>query len=286
MYTAKERGRNNFQFFSENMNEAVQIRLVLENELRTALEQNQLKLYYQPQVNIHTHKITGVEALLRWEHEQYGSISPAQFIPLAEDSGLIIPIGKWVLQTACAQIKQWEDIIDDDFSLAINLSPRQFLEQDVLTLLKDALKKEGVSAKHLKLEITEGVFVAEKSNVGETLSEFREMGGTVSIDDFGTGYSSLSYLNRIPVDQVKIDRHFIQDMTKTDRGCCLTKAIISMANDMSLDVIAEGVENEEQLTILKSQHCNKIQGYYFSPAIKASEITAILQNDEPFAALH
>jgi len=283
MYSAKDRGRNNFQYFSKNMNEIVQNRLLLEKELRIALKQNDLQLFYQPQVNLHSGKMVGVEALLRWNRGALGEISPARFIPLAEDTGLIIPIGEWVLRTACEQLNKWKDFVNDDFSLAINLSPRQFLEQDVLAILKDVIATENIDARRLKLEITEGLFVATKNNIESTLEEFRSMGGLVSIDDFGTGYSSLSYLNRIPVDQVKIDRSFIQKITKNSRGRSLTKAIISMANDMNLDVIAEGVESLEQLNILKSQNCRQAQGFYYSPAVEAEKITEILRNDEPFA---
>jgi len=282
MYTAKDRGRNNFQYFSENMNEVIQSRLNLESELRKALEENQLKLYYQPQVNTHTKQITGVEALLRWEHKKFGAVPPSQFIPLAEDTGLIVQIGEWVLQSACRQVKEWQDIVCDDFSVAVNLSPRQFLGQDVLSMLKRVLHDEQISANLLKLEITEGLFVAEKTEVEETLEAFRKMGGTVSIDDFGTGYSSLSYLKRIPVDQIKIDRAFVQDISESTRGSSLTKAIISMAQGLDLDVIAEGVENNEQLQVLEKQNCFNIQGFYFSPAVEAERMTEMLEDEMPF----
>ncbi len=283
MYSAKESGRNNFQYFSINMNEIVQSRLVLEKELRKALEEGQLKLFYQPQVNVHTQRITGVEALLRWEHEEYGAVPPSHFIPLAEEIGLIVPIGEWVLRTACAQINKWLDLVGEDFSVAVNISPRQFLGQDVLGMLKEIISSENIDAKLLKLEITEGLFVAEKTVVETTLEEFRRMGGTVSIDDFGTGYSSLSYLKRIPVDQVKIDRLFVQDITENERSCSLIKAIISMAHDLELEIIAEGVENSAQLKILERQKCYNIQGFYFSPAVEANKITELLLSEAPFA---
>ena len=283
MYSAKDRGRNNFQYFSSNMNEIVQSRLVLEKELRNALDEGQLKLFYQPQMNIQTQKIMGVEALLRWDHQKYGAVPPSQFIPLAEDTGLIIPIGEWVLRTACAQIKKWTALVGEDFSVAVNLSPRQFLGQDVLGMIKEIISSENIDAKFLKLEITEGLFIAEKTNVELMLEEFRGMGGTVSIDDFGTGYSSLSYLKRIPVDQVKIDRLFVHDITENDRSCSLIKAIISMAHDLGLDIIAEGVESFEQLNILKKQNCYNIQGFYFSPAVEANKMTEFLSCDAPFA---
>ena len=285
MYSAKDRGRNNSQYFSASMNEVVQNRLMLEKELRRALKYKQLKLFYQPQVNVKTRKITGVEALLRWEHDKFGTVSPSQFIPLAEETGLIIPIGEWVLRSACSQIKLWNRFIDDDFTLAVNLSPRQFLGQNILTLLKDVIESENISARQLKLEITESIFVSEKNNVEETLEEFRNMGGTVSIDDFGTGYSSLSYLQRIPVDQVKIDRFFVQDIEENSRSRSLIKAIISIAHDMELDVIAEGVESAEQLQILEEQNCFSIQGFYFSPAVEAEKITDLFKNENAFLEL-
>jgi len=280
MYSAKAHGRNNFQYFSKNMNDIIQGRLSLEKQLRIALEKNQLQLFYQPQVNLHNNKIIGVEALLRWNTDKLGNISPSHFIPLAEDTGLIVPIGEWVFHTACKQLRNWKYMIDDDFTLAVNLSPRQFLNQNILQMLEDTIREESVNVKNIKLEITEGLFVSEKNNIESTLEAFRAMGGSVSIDDFGTGYSSLGYLNRIPVDQVKIDRSFVKKICQNSRSRSLTKAIISMANDMNLDVIAEGVEQLEQLNILKTQNCHLAQGFYYSPAVKAKDITKILRGKQ------
>lgn len=278
MYVAKENGRNNFKYFSSNMNEIVQKRLLMEKELRAALARDQLLLHYQPQVNLKTGRITGVEALLRWNHDELGIVPPSYFIPLAEETGLINPIGEWVLKTACRKLNEWKTLAGEEFYISINLSPCQFRDQAFWHSLKQAITDENVKAHNIKLEITEGIFLVENANILSVLSAFREMGGTISIDDFGTGYSSLSYLERFPVDQLKIDRRFILGIERDKKGRSLTKAIISMAHDMELDVIAEGVENIDQINFLREHECYNIQGFYFSPAIDEASLMKLLSN--------
>jgi len=277
MYQAKESGRNNAQHYSQEMNIHSRKRLLLEHELRRAMERNQLVLHYQPQVDLKTGKVLGVEALLRWQHPHLGLIAPSEFIALAEETGLIIPIGQWVIQTATAQAKAWQSEGLPSLRVAVNLSPRQFMEQRVTGMIADILKHNGLDPCYLELEITENLIMKDLDNAIATLHVLKSMGVQLAIDDFGTGYSSLSHLKRFPVDRLKIDQSFVRDITTNPDDAAITLAIIAMAHNMRLKVIAEGVETEEQFNYLKSRSCDEIQGYYFSHPLPADEITSVLK---------
>ena len=280
MYRAKEHGKDNFQFFSKEMNLRITKRLSMEKHLRYALDKNELEVHYQPQIQLKSGQIVGVEALLRWHHQELGDIPPSQFISLAEDTGLIFPLGEWVIQTACQQASAWQQAGLFPVQMAVNLSPRQFYNQNILLLLKEILTDTRLNPEFLKLEITEGLLMKDFDRTASSLRQFRDLGGKVSIDDFGTGYSSLSYLKHIPVDQLKIDRSFVWDLANSANDAAITRAIITMAHGMHLDVVAEGVENKEQLDILTVQQCDEVQGYYFSMPLPASQMTELLLNNQ------
>jgi len=277
MYQAKENGRNNAQHYSQEMNIHCRKRLLLEHELRHAMERNQLVLHYQPQVDLKTGKVLGVEALLRWRHPHLGLIAPAEFIALAEETGLIIPIGQWVIQTATAQAKAWQSEGLPSLRVAVNLSPRQFMEQRVTDMIADILESSGLDPCYLELEITENLIMKDMDNAIATLQALKSMGVQLAIDDFGTGHSSLSYLKRFPIDRLKIDQSFVRDINTNPNDAAITLAIIAMAHSMKLKVIAEGVETEEQLNYLKSRSCDEIQGFYFSHPLPADEISSVLK---------
>ncbi len=276
MYRAKELGRNNFQFFSQTMNERIVEQLGLEKALRHALEHEALELYYQPQVHLATGKIVGVEALVRWEHPEIGRVSPAKFIPLAEETGLIIPLGEWVLRQACRQLKVWQANRKFPISMGINLSPRQFADANLLTMIRHIMDDTEVEPASLKLEITEGVLLHDFEHSIKFLKYFRDLGGAISIDDFGTGYSSLSYLKKIPADQLKIDQSFVSSIVEDPHTKAITQAIVTMAHAIGLDVVAEGVESQKQLEILKVQRCDEVQGFFISHPQPAERIGRLL----------
>ena len=264
MYTAKDRGRNNFQFFTSDMNAQAVRRLNLENSLRSALDRGELFLVYQPQLDIRSDTITGVEALLRWQHPEMGLVPPDEFIRIAENSGLIMPIGEWVLRTACSQARQWQDEGLTAISMAVNVSAVQFRREGFCELIRQVLVDTGLAPQYLELEVTESLLLSSADVTFQVLQELKNMGLSLAIDDFGIGYSSLSYLRRFPVSKLKVDRSFVRDVAVSRDGAAITTAIISMAKSLNLKVIAEGVETEEQMSFLRSHHCDQIQGYYFS----------------------
>ena len=280
MYAAKRIGGNSFQFYSEQMNAQASARLDMESRLRHAVEREELFLDYQPLVDAHTLEIVGVEALVRWQHPELGLISPAEFIPAAEETGLIIPISEWVLRTACAQGRQWQDE-GFDITVAINLSARQFVQSDLYALVSSTLKETGFTPQRLDLELTESMLMHHGEETIAILNRLKELGTRLSIDDFGTGYSSLSYLKRFPIDTLKIDRSFIQDIGEDSNGSVLAAAIIAMAHSLNMEVIGEGVEQAEQLTYLQVHRCNRFQGYYFSRPVSPAAITRLLREKEP-----
>lgn len=276
MYRAKELGKNNVQFFTQHMNEKVTERLRTETHLRRALELNEFSLLYQPKVNLNTKQIVGVEALIRWNSKELGYMPPAQFIALAEETGLIIPIGEWVLKTACAQAVAWQKAGFGKLLMSVNLSVRQFRHANLIESIETLLKETGMEANYLELELTESLVMNEFENSINTLNEIKSLGIQVSLDDFGTGYSSLSYIKNLPLDTLKIDKSFIDEITIHREEAPIVASIISLARNLKLKVVAEGVETHEQLTYLISRGCDEMQGYYFSRPESAEVIENML----------
>jgi diguanylate cyclase (GGDEF)-like protein/PAS domain S-box-containing protein len=264
MYSAKADGRDNFRFFHKDMNAQAVERLTLESSLRSALAKEQLFLMYQPQMDIATGRIIGLEALLRWQHPDLGLVPPDKFIRIAENCGLIVPIGEWVLRTACGQARKWQDEGLPAVSIAVNVSAVQFRQEGFCALIRKVLEDTGLAPQCLELELTEGLLLANADVTVSVLQDLKAMGVTLAIDDFGTGYSSFSYLRQFHISKLKIDRLFIRDVAVKPDDAAITAAIISMAKSLNLKVIAEGVENEAQMSFLRAHHCDEIQGYYFS----------------------
>jgi diguanylate cyclase (GGDEF)-like protein/PAS domain S-box-containing protein len=272
MYYAKESGRNNFRFFTKDMNAQAVERLTLENGLRLALDKKQLFLVYQPQIEIATGRIIGLEALLRWQHPELGLVPPDKFIRIAENSGLIMPIGEWVLRTACSQTRKWQDEGLPAVPVAVNVSAVQFRQENFSKLIDRVLRETGLAPEYLELELTESLLLSNAVVMFSVLRDLRAMGLKLAIDDFGTGYSSLSYLRRFPVGKLKIDRSFIRDVAVNPDDAAITTAIISMAKSLNLKVIAEGVEDEAQVSFLRAHQCDEIQGYYFSKPLAVDKV--------------
>ena len=272
MYCAKESGRNNFQFFTENMNAQAVEHLALEQNLRKALERKELFLAYQPQMDIATGGLIGLEALLRWQHPEMGLVPPDRFIRIAENSGLIVPIGEWVLRTACTQVRAWQDAGLLAVSVAVNVSPVQFRQEGFCQLIRQVLRETRLAPHHLELELTESLLLSSTDTMISVLRQLRDMGVKLAIDDFGTGYSNLSYLKQFPVSKLKIDRSFVRNVVGNPDDAAIAATIISMAKNLRLKVIAEGVETEEQLSFLRAHQCDEIQGYYFSKPLPADEL--------------
>ncbi len=282
MNHAKRAGRNIYQFYTDSMNQRAIERLSLENKLRRAIEREEFRLYYQPRVEIETMRITGVEALLRWNNEELGMVSPVEFIPLAEDTGLIVPIGAWVLETAAAQVKDWQTQGIGAISVAVNLSSQQFHRGGLFNTIARIVQQAAIDPQLLELEITESIILRDTDEILATLSKFKALGMRLSMDDFGTGYSSLSYLQRFPLDILKIDRSFVKDIPNNPDDVAITSAIIAMAHSLGLKVVAEGVETAEQLAFLRQRGCEEMQGFYFSRPLPAAEAgQLILQHREP-----
>jgi diguanylate cyclase (GGDEF)-like protein/PAS domain S-box-containing protein len=279
MYSAKADGRNSFRFFTEDMNAHAVERVTLENSLRSALAKNQLFLMYQPQMDIATGRITGLEALLRWQHPELGLVPPDRFIRIAENSGQIVPIGEWVLRTACNQARKWQDEGIPAISVAVNVSAVQFRQADFCELIRNVLQDTGLAPQHLELELTESLLLANADVTLSVLKELKTMGVTLAIDDFGTGYSSFSYLRQFHVNNLKIDRSFINDVATNPDDAAITAGIIGMAKNLKLKVIAEGVENEAQMSFLRAHECDEIQGYYFSKPLATDEVADKLRGD-------
>lgn len=279
LYHVKQQGKNGFQFFSAGMNLRVMEKLELELDLRAALERKEFILYYQPVVDIETRKIVCVEALLRWKHPRRGLLAPSNFIPLAEETGLIIPIGKWVLRTACSQVKALQEIGLPPFPVAVNLSSRQLRQEDLVENILEVLEATRLSPEWLELELTESIADGDADTTREAFSTLRRNGVRISIDDFGTGYSSLSYLKRFPIDKIKIDRSFVKDIVTDSDDSAIVKAIVSVAHSLNIKVVAEGVETEEQLQVLHTHGCDEWQGFAFLRPTPLNELAKILIND-------
>jgi EAL domain-containing protein (putative c-di-GMP-specific phosphodiesterase class I) len=258
---AKEHGRNNFQFFTLDMNAQALERLTMENSLRHALEREEFVLHYQPRVDLRTRQVTGVEALVRWQHPEFGLVPPSQFIPIAEENGLIVPLGEWVLRAACLQNKHWQDSGLPPVSVAVNLSARQFRNPELVESIRVILEETGLDPHYLELEITESAAMERADDSVVKLNELKAMGVRISMDDFGTGYSSLSYLQSFPLDKIKIDRAFIANLGHSAQAATIIRAVIALGRGLDLPVVAEGVETEEQRLFLAAENCNEIQGY-------------------------
>ena len=283
MYRAKKLGRNNFQFYTPAMNEESLERVRIEGALRNALERDEFVLHYQPQLDLKSGKIVGMEALLRWQHPELGMVPPSRFISIAEETGLIVPIGAWVMRTACAQNKAWQDAGFDKLRVAVNLSARQFGAPDLLEGLEAVLKDTGMEPKYLEIELTESLFMSDITPAVDLLHRMKALGVNLSIDDFGTGYSSLSYLSRFPIDVLKIDRSFVADITRDANDEAIVTSIIALAHNLKLAVIAEGVETAEQLDYLRRHGCDEMQGYYFSRPLAGAQFEQLLREGRGLA---
>ncbi len=273
MFQAKERRTNTYQFFTEALHNEMIEKSNLEMALRRAQQKNQFELYYQPQIDLKSGALTGVEALIRWHHPTEGFISPGRFIPIAEETGLIVSIGQWVLETACLQAKQWQHSGLPSIQMSVNVSLHQFKQLTFVDQVQETLKKTGLHPSYLNLEITESM-TSDVQNCKTTLQKLRELGVNVSIDDFGTGYSSLSYLSKFPITHLKIDQAFVQELNPSNRA--IVKTIISLAKNLNLNVIAEGVETEEQAQFLETLHCDEVQGYFYSKPLPKGQIETLL----------
>jgi len=277
MYRAKEQGRNTYQYFTREMNEQALARVHLEAALRRALERKEFLLHYQPKVDLESGAICGVEALLRWQHPERGMVSPVEFIPVLEDSGLIVPVGEWVMREACGQIRVWQQSGLAVPPVAVNLSARQFQQKDLEPIVRSLLAETGVDPSLIQFELTESLLMKEPEAAARTLNGLKDLGVKISVDDFGTGYSSLAYLKRFPIDALKIDRAFIRELTTDPDDAAITLAIIGLAHSLKLRVVAEGVETEGQLNFLSSHACDEMQGYYFAKPAAPAELEAMLR---------
>ncbi|MGH8743246.1 MAG: putative bifunctional diguanylate cyclase/phosphodiesterase [Burkholderiales bacterium] len=277
MYSAKKLGRSNHRFFTDDLNAKVRERIVLENGLRTAVQRNELRLYYQPKVNIASGCIIGAEALLRWQHPQLGLVAPEIFIPIAEETGLIVPIGEWVLRTACDQICAWHNA-GHELLVAVNLSPYQLREQDLCDRVTEIILQTGVLANKLVVEITESVLVENPESAIAVLNTLKSQGIAIAIDDFGTGYSSLSYLGRFPLDILKIDQSFVRNLTTDEGNTAIVRAILALAKSLGKKVVAEGVDSNIQLSFLSAHGCDFAQGYLFSPPVEAERLIQLVKS--------
>jgi diguanylate cyclase (GGDEF)-like protein/PAS domain S-box-containing protein len=276
MYRAKELGRNRFQFFTADMHERIRRRVELESSLRRALERGEFELHYQPQVGLREGRIVGVEALLRWRHPERGLIGPAHFIGFAEESGLIVPIGAWVIEEACRQNKAWQDQGLPPIPVAVNVSARQCEQENIDDVVRDALRRSGLSPRWLELEITESISMANPEQSVPLMRRLKETGVALSIDDFGTGFSNLSYLKRFPIDRLKIDLSFVREITSDPGSLAISEAIITLSHSLNLKVLAEGVETDGQLTLLAARQCDEVQGFLFSPPVPAARVGELL----------
>jgi diguanylate cyclase (GGDEF)-like protein len=277
LYKAKRSGGANYQFFTADMHELATSRLALESNLRRAIQNEEFLVHYQPRVSVDSLAITGIEALVRWQHPHLGLISPSEFIPLAEDTGLIVPIGEWVLRTACMQGKRWRDQGFAPVQIAVNISARQFHDQDLAQTVIRILEETGLPPNYLELELTESSIMQNAEFAAGMLNRLKSRGINISIDDFGTGFSSLASLKRLPIDALKIDQSFVREATTDDDDAALVLAIITLAHNLRLKVIAEGVETEDQLRLLQLLRCDEIQGYFFSKPLPAETFVSLFE---------
>ena len=281
MYHSKDSGRNTYSYFDDSMNRNLSRQLELEEQIHGALDRGEFEVVYQQKVDLVDNCIVGAEALLRWNNPVLGAVAPDEFIPTAEQTGLIVPIGQFVLSEALKMTRQWRDQLLPDFRIAVNLSPRQFRDPDLVNGISRALHESGVPSKDLELEITEGVLMSEHILIDEALESLTRLGIVIAMDDFGTGYSSLSYLRNYPFGVIKIDRSFIQDINHNSMSLKLNHAAIAMAHALNIKVVAEGVETHAQFAVLQGLQCDVAQGYYFDRPISAPQMTELLRSEQP-----
>jgi EAL domain-containing protein (putative c-di-GMP-specific phosphodiesterase class I) len=280
MYHAKEEGKNNFQFYDGRLETLSLERLTLETRLRRAIERNELSLHYQAKLDLASNAIAGVEALLRWNSAELGSVSPAKFIPVAEETGLILAIGKWVLRTACAQSMSWQGAGLPPVRVSVNLSPRQLNDPELVAAVRDVLADTGLKPDLLELEVTESSVMHNVERALEVLCALKDMGVQLAIDDFGTGYSSLAQLKRFPIDTLKVDRSFIRELPADVEDKAIAEAIIAMGRTLNLTVVAEGVETREQQDFLRERACDQMQGFFFSKPVAAADFAELLRTHQ------
>jgi EAL domain-containing protein (putative c-di-GMP-specific phosphodiesterase class I) len=276
MYRAKDLGRNRYAFFAPEMNERVEHQIKMEAALRHALKHREFVLHYQPRVSAVSGRVTGVEALLRWQHSEWGLIGPARFVPILEETGLIVPVGAWVLAEACREAKRWQIPDRPPVRVSVNLSSRQFRSEGLLKAVSAALRASGLPAGLLELELTESLLMDNVENAMEVLHKLKALGASISIDDFGTGYSSLGYLKRFPIDSLKIDRSFVRDIGSSAKDAAIVDAICALARSLDLGLVAEGVEHAWQAEYVCARHCTELQGYLFSRPVPAEAVADAL----------
>lgn len=279
LHFAKETGRNKYQFYSAKFVEAANRRLLLEQGLRKALEEKRLKVFYQPKFDLHLNQITGLEALLRWNDPVLGNVSPDEFIPVAEETGLIIPIGKWVLEEASRQVLEWQKMGYSDLHVCVNISSIQFLQNDFTKMIEQIIRENSLQPQSLNLEITERIALYNIEDTIQKLQHLQQFGVTISLDDFGTGYSSLSYIKSLPINFLKIDRSFIKDIFFNHQDAAIIRSIISLAQSLDFKVVAEGVETDDQLRVLGEMGCNEIQGYYIAKPMASEDFSKFLEHN-------
>jgi EAL domain-containing protein (putative c-di-GMP-specific phosphodiesterase class I) len=277
MYAAKESGRNQHQIFSESMLKETAERLTMEHALRHALANGELSMHYQPQISLTTGAVTGMEALLRWTHPKLGNVSPAQFVPLAEETGLIVPIGEWAFMAACCEGKALQDELGMDLTVSVNLSPRQFQQKNLLHIVENSLAKSGLPAERLQIEITENMLMVSSENILDKLQRIRELGVRISIDDFGTGFCSFSYLLEYQVDRLKIDQSFVKKAETDANAAAVVRTIIAMSHGLNIKVVAEGIETDEQLRFLMRRKCDEAQGNYIAIPVAKGEFCDLVR---------
>jgi EAL domain-containing protein (putative c-di-GMP-specific phosphodiesterase class I) len=279
MYRAKERGRNNYQFFSEDMNARAARLLRTENELRQALERSEFVLYHQPKYRIEDGTLGGVECLVRWQHPERGLVGPGEFIDVAEDTGAIVPLGSWIIEAACEAAKLFADLSQRNFVTAVNISPRQFRDPNLVNTIRRCLRTCGLAPENLQVEITETMLMQDIAAAEMTVARLHELGIQLAIDDFGTGYSSLNYLKRFPINTVKVDRSFVKDIPGSEDDCAITAAVIAMAHRLQMAVVAEGVETDEQIAFLRQHGCEFAQGFRYSKPVPLEAMRLMIQRD-------
>lgn len=278
MYRAKEQGRNRYCFYSAELDQLSQERLSLEAGLRRALERGEIEVFYQPKIGFGSGRVTGVEALIRWRHPELGLLAPDRFVPLAEETGLIVPIGYWTLRRVCERVRHWHDL-GMDLSVAVNLSACQFHQPELVGELASILEATGASPRHVELEITETMVMRDPERAVGVMAALRAMGVRLSLDDFGTGHSSLGYLKRFPIDQLKVDRSFVRDLPHNGDDVAITRAVIALAHSLKMTVVAEGVENRSQFDLLRDEGCDEFQGYYCKPPLEEDELMGFLAQE-------